>query len=525
LTTNTLSDLLKKFNWSYIFILRKIGVYWIGISTRHKRKEYMANEAHINGTRTIKRTKILATLGPATDDRETLERILRAGVNGCRMNFSHGTEEQRLMQIKNVREISGDIGRHVAILQDIQGPKIRLGALKDDMRYDVHAGDELGLTFGIEHDGNNNLPSQYDLSEKVKVGEIIYLFDGKIRTHVTRIENRTVWISAENDGFLLSRKAINLPDTDFGGDFLTEKDYADLAWGLDKDFDYTAISFVHTAEDVKSIREWFRERGVDRLLVSKIETRQAIADENLEKIVKASDGVMVARGDLAVEAGAEVVPVVQRKIIALCQKYGKFSIVATQMLASMVENPEPTRAEVSDIATASIEGADVVMLSDETAMGKYPVEAVTAMRNTLLYSQRYTPVDQLHVRESNDSDEHRDAVAEAAIALAERINADAIVVETTSGRMARNVAAHRSRVPILAVSQSLRVANQMSLLFNTLGFTGEGDDYGWATTQKIFAAGFFYDQTKLKLVVVRRVPSDSERSRIANTVQLRILEK
>ena len=476
----------------------------------------------MNFQQTIKHTKILATIGPATDSRETLEAIIRAGVNGCRMNFSHGTAEERLKEFRDIREISDDIGRHVAILQDIQGPKIRLGQLKDDMSYDVHAGDTIGLTYGIEHDGGNNLPSQYDLAAKVKPGEMIYLFDGKIRAHVVNIENKTVWIEIENDGTLISRKSINVPDTDFGRDYLTAKDYEDLEWGLDKDYDYTAISFVHTADDVKNLREWFRERGVERPIVTKVETRSAIAPENLEEIVKASDGVMVARGDLAVEAGAEVVPVVQRQIIALCQKHCKFSIVATQMLASMVDNPEPTRAEVSDVATAGLEGADVVMLSDETAMGKYPVAAVETMAKTLLYAQNHLPINPLYLREG--SDHMRDAVAESAVMLAEKIKADAIVVETTTGKMAKNIAIHRPDIPVLAVSQSGRVANQLSLLYNTLGFTGEGEDYGWTTAGKIAAAGFFGDFDQLKLVVVRRVPSDNE-SRIANTVQLRILSK
>jgi pyruvate kinase len=467
---------------------------------------------------TIKRTKILATIGPATDQRQILEQIIKSGANGCRMNFSHGTTEEREMQFRNIRQISADIGRHVAILQDIQGPKIRLGQLKNDKRYEIKTGDVIGLTPGIDHDGGNNLPSQYDLSQKVKLGETIYLFDGKIKTTVENIDQSTVWIKAANDGYVLSRKAINLPETDFGGDFLTDKDYADLEWGLDKDFDYTAISFVHTADDVRRLRQWFHDKGVERPIVTKIETRAAILPENLEDIIKASDGVMVARGDLATEAGAEVVPIIQRQIIALCQKHCKFSIVATQMLASMVDHLEPTRAEVSDVATAAIEGADVVMLSDETAVGSYPVEAVRTMASTLLYAQNHLPVNPLYQREG--SDEMRDAISESAVLLAEQIKANAIVVETTTGKMARNLAIHRPHIPILAVSPNQRVANQAALLYNTVGFTGQGDDYGWATAQKIHQAGFFGSSDKQRLVVVRRVPSESN-ARIANTIQLR----
>lgn len=479
----------------------------------------------MNISQTIKHTKILATLGPASDDPAILEQMLRAGVNGVRLNFSHGTEAQRLAQIKNVREISAKIGRHVAILQDVQGPKIRLGELQNDF-YEIHTGDTIGLTKGISHDGGNNLPSQYDLSDKVKPGEPIYLFDGKIRTTVQAIEGRTVWTKAENDGYVKSRKAINVPATDFHGEFLTAKDYADLEWSLDQDFDYTALSFVHTAQDVKNLRQWFTDHNSERKIVTKIETRSAITPENLEEIIKASDGVMVARGDLAVEAGAEVVPLIQRKIIALCQKHRKFSIVATQMLASMVENPEPTRAEVSDIAVAALEGADVVMLSDETAAGKYPVEAVKTMAKTLLYAQNNSqdrqPLAKL-LPEKNPST-IRDAIAQSAVLLAKDINADAIVVETTTGTMARHLAVQRPDEPILAVSQNLATAQESSLLYNTLGFTGRGDDYGWTTIRAIFAAGFFREKRDLTLVVVRRVPSDNENSRIANTIQIRTIK-
>ena len=477
----------------------------------------------MNINQTIKHTKILATIGPATDDYDVLEQAIRAGVNGCRMNFSHGTAEQRETQFRYIREISEKIGRHVSIIQDLQGPKIRLGQLKDDMRYEIHTGDELGLTYGIDHDGGNNLPVQYDLSEKAQIGEAIYLFDGKIKTIVTRIDGKTVWVRAENNGYVISRKAVNLPDTDFGTDFISEKDYADLEWGLDKDYDYTAISFVHTADDIHMVRQWLKDHGVERPIITKVETKTAIMPENLEEIVKASDGVMVARGDLAVEVGAEVVPVVQREIISLCQKHCKFSIVATQMLASMVDNPEPTRAEVSDVATASIDGADVVMLSDETAMGSYPVEAVEVMAKTLLYAQHHLPVSPLY--DSYIGGGMRDAIADSAVLLAEQIEADAIIVETTTGQMASTIAVHRPHIPVLAISQSLRVANQMALLYNTLGFVGVGDDYGWSTVKKLTESGFFAEADKLKFVVVRRVPSDDYTETIANTIQVRTLER
>jgi len=469
--------------------------------------------------KTIKHTKILATIGPAVDSPEKIAALIDAGINGCRMNFSHGTEEERLNQFKWIREYAAKVGRHIAIVQDLQGPKIRIGQLKDDMQYDIHTGDVIGLTCGIEHDGGNNLPSQYDISDKCAPGDTIYLFDGKIRTTVQNIENKTVWIKAENDGYVISRKAINLPDMRGSrDDILTEKDLADIEWGLDKDFDYIALSFVHHADDVRMLRELLKSKGVDRPIITKLETKSGADPENLEDIVKASDGVMVARGDLAVEAGAEVVPIVQRQIIALCQKHCKFSIVATQMLASMVENPEPTRAEVSDVATAVIEGADVVMLSDETAMGKYPIEAVAAMRKTIFYAQEHLPVKPIYIREGHDI--RRDSISEAAVLLAERINAAAIIVETQSGKMVRNVSIHRPKCPIIAVATTDRVANQIELTYNTRGFYG-GVGEGYVVAEKLFKDGFF-GEAPVTVVMVRH-NIDGAPIRTANTIQLYIL--
>lgn len=465
-----------------------------------------------------KHTKILATIGPATDDPAILEQILRAGVNACRMNFSHGDEEQRLAQIRNVREISARLGRKVAILQDLQGPKIRLGQLKDDMKFDINEGDEIGLTYGIEHDGGANLPSQYDLREKCAPGDTIFLFDGKIKLTVERIEGNTVWTRAANSGWVISRKSINLPDMRGSHkDILTEKDLADIEWGLDKDIDYIALSFVHHADDVNYLREILRSKGCDRPIVTKVETKTAIAPENLEEIVKASDGIMIARGDLATEAGPEVVPVAQRQMLQFCQKHCKFSIVATQMLASMVDNPQPTRAEVGDVATAVIDGSDAVMLSDETAMGKYPVETVKTMDSVIRYTQTHWPVNPLFEREG--SDEQRDAIAESAVKLAEQIHADAIVVETTTGKMARNIAVQRPKVLIIAVAPTDRVANQMGLLFATKAFVGAHGE-GLNVAKQQLAEGMFGKSTA-KVVIVRR--SDNANDHIANTVQLQIL--
>ena len=415
----------------------------------------------------FKRTKILATLGPPTNNYESIEALASAGVNGFRLNFSHGSYEERDQQIEWIRTASEKLGKPVAILQDLQGPKIRLGNLNDNMS--VEAGDELILDHAAEHDGMV-LPVQYNLAEKVEVNQPLYIFDGKIRTTVIEITSETaIKVRVENSGTLMSRKGINLPDTDFGGDILTPKDIKDVEYGAAKDIDYVALSFVQSADDINNLRQMLISQGSTAQIISKIETKAAIKEDMLEEIVKASDGVMVARGDLAVEAGAEVVPIVQRRIIALCRKYGKLSIVATQMMASMVDAPEPTRAEVSDVSSAVIQGADTVMLSDETANGQYPLETVAAMKRVILYTQENASVRALH-EVIHMKNSQQDAISTAAVSLAEQLNVAAIVCETKSGATAANIAAHRPNMPIISVTSEPRAAQQLALSYANKSF-------------------------------------------------------
>ena len=449
----------------------------------------------------FKRTKILATLGPATNTPEKIEELMKAGANGFRLNFSHGSHEERIDQMQWIRDASAKLERPVAILQDLQGPKIRLGVLNDNNQ-PVKKGDEIVLDYAAEHDGLT-MPVQYNLAEKVKVGEPIYLFDGKIRTTVVDIPSKTaIKLRVENDGTLMSKKGINLPDTDFGGDILTVKDMSDIEFGADKDIDFVALSFVQSEEDINNLRQILVGLGSTAQIIAKVETKAAIKPEALEAIVMASDGVMVARGDLAVEAGAEVVPIVQRQIIALCRKYGKLCIVATQMMASMVDAPEPTRAEVSDVATATIQGADVVMLSDETANGSYPIEAVAAMKKTILYTQENWPVN---IAEDlmTSSEIRRNAISRAAVTVAEEINAVAIIAETKSGATAANIAVNRPHLPICAVTSSPRAAQQLSLTYATRSFVRpDGEKAGAELARELFTKKYFGDMEKMPVVIV-----------------------
>ena len=467
---------------------------------------------------TFKRTKILATLGPITSTPEMIEQLLESGVNGMRLNFSHGDHAERTDQIRWIREASKKIGKPVAILQDLQGPKIRLGMLND--KVEVKTGDEIILDHAAEHDGMT-FPVQYNLAEKVKVGEPIYIFDGKVRTTVLEITSETaIKLRVENNGVLMSKKGINLPDTDFGGDILTPKDLADIEYGLTQDIDYVALSFVQSPDDIHNLRQILVAGGSNAQIVAKIETKAAIKDDVLEEIVKATDGIMVARGDLAVEAGAEIVPIIQRRLIALCRKHGKLSIVATQMMASMVDNPEPTRAEVSDVANAVIQGADAVMLSDETANGEYPLETVAAMKRVILYTQDNASVSTI---EDTVTDHLQlDAISAAAVSLAGQLKVDAIIAETLSGRTAATIAANRPNLPIISVTSDVRTAQQLGLSYANRSYVrADTPEAGFELFEELKANGFFGEGRATVIIVSGREPGVEGTT---DTIKVRVLE-
>ena len=451
-----------------------------------------------------KRTKILATIGPASDSEEMIEKLISGGINGARLNFSHGSYQEHADKITKIREISAKLGKNVAILQDLQGPKIRLGDIIDN-RFDVKEGDEIILDHAIEqHDGSANLPVQYNLAEKVKIGEPVFIFDGKVKTEVIEIPSETaIKLRVLNAGTLMSRKGLNLPDTDFGGDIITPKDMRDIEFGATQDIDYVAMSFIQTADDINNLRQILQSHNSDVQVIAKIETKKAVSDEELEKIVLASDGVMIARGDMAYEVAPEVVPIVQRKTVALCRKHGKISIVATQTMGSMVDNPQPSRAEVSDVANAVIQGSDVVMLSDESATGKYPEETVKAMRDVIRYTQEHAavaPIDNIVERGDNEA---LNAISLSAVELAEQIDADAIVVETKSGQTAATVAANRPSLPIVSVTSDARVAHQLALNYATQSYLRpDGEFAGLELAKELKEKGFFGDKENVTIVIV-----------------------
>lgn len=419
--------------------------------------------------------------------------VIMAGVNGCRLNCSHGSNEERDQQIKWIREAAMKKGRSVAILQDLQGPKIRLGMLKDN-HLDLVTGDEVILESaeGFEHEGGLTVPVQYNLAEKCRIGEPLSMFDGKIKAEIIEITSDTaIKVKVLNDGFIMSKKGLNLPDTDFGGDILTKKDLADIEYGAGCDYDYVALSFVQSPEDVLKLKQLLLSHGSTAKVIAKIETKKAIASErNLEAIVEAADGIMVARGDMAVEAGAEVVPIIQRKLIALCRKHAKLCIVATQMMSSMVDNPEPTRAEVSDVATAVVQGADAVMLSDETANGSYPLETVKEMKKVILFTQNHSRVAAVN-RDNGTLEAIYTAISSAAARLAENIDADVIVCQTASGVTATTMAAERPNLPIVTVTSNKRVANQLALIYANSAFVRPySEEFGYDLARELKEIGY-----------------------------------
>jgi pyruvate kinase len=437
----------------------------------------------------FKRTKIIATVGPSVDSYEAIASLIKAGTNGLRLNFSHGTNKERTKQIAWIRKAARAEGKPVAIIQDLQGPKIRLGDFEGIVT--VQKGQSISFGYRSDYKKTGHLPTQYDLSQKVKRGEHIYLYDGKIRTTVSSVRAGVVHVTVENNGILIQRKGINLPDTDFEGDIITGKDRTDLVYGSAQDIDYVALSFVQTADDITRLRKLLKSLNYNVKIIAKIETKAAV--DNLEAIVKETDAVMIARGDLAVETPAESVPVVQREIVGLGRRYAKPTIVATQMLASMSDDPEPTRAEVSDVATAVIIGCDCVMLSDETASGQYPLEAVKTMKRIILYTEQHMP---LKVSFKTNEDETRQAaISKAIIRLAEDVKAVAIVAETKSGATALQIASYRTLIPLIAVASDSRTVQQLAIVYGNKSYLRPVDPLAavkitdWLRQAKLFRKG------------------------------------
>jgi pyruvate kinase len=410
----------------------------------------------------ICRTKIVCTLGPASATREVLTGLMQTGMNVARINFSHGTHEQHAATIKLLRDIAAELKRPVAILGDLQGPRIRIGDLKAPIQLDpgrdVLLGPEDSATPEVE------IPVTYDrLAEDLHVGDRILIDDGLLELIVTDVKKPHVRARVVHGGPVRSHKGMNFPGVLVSAPSLTEKDRADVAFAVKQELDYLALSFVRRAVDVEELRKLL-PKGL--LIIAKIEKDSAL--ENIESILRASDGVMVARGDLGVELPFEAVPLAQKRIIALANQIGRPVITATQMLESMVNNPRPTRAEASDVANAILDGTDAVMLSAETAAGKFPQLAVGAMQRIISEIEKH-PIakrDERTPRGEVMSTEF--AIAAASSAAVRMLAAPVLIVFTKSGFSARIVACQRPNVPILVLTDVPRTYRQLALIWGVV---------------------------------------------------------
>lgn len=329
-----------------------------------------------------KRTKLIATIGPSSSSPKMIRSLIKAGLNIARLNFSHGTHQEKKGQIKNIRRISKELNIPVAIIADLQGPKLRLGAF-DEIK-SIKKGNILFLSI---EPTDGVIPVQVDLSPHVYKGERIFINDGIIEFIILEVKGKILKLQAQNDGVISSKKGLNIPDSTFSDSAFTKKDQEDIEFSLNEGMDFIALSFIQTVQDIEAARSVIKKFGSKAQIISKIEKKMAV--ENLEEIMKASDMVMVARGDLGVETKASHVPLIQQRILNLGKKLKKPVIIATHMLESMILNPRPTRAEVSDIANAVFDKVDAVMLSAETASGKYPVEAVEMMHEIIVVTEEY----------------------------------------------------------------------------------------------------------------------------------------
>ena len=405
----------------------------------------------------IKRTKIVVTIGPVTANKQMIEKLIRSGVDVFRLNFSHGDHKTHENSINMIREASKKVGKEVAILQDISGPKIRIGDIDGVLR--LNRGDTVKLVKEKKDNQKSTLTLSYpQIIDMVNIDEYVFFADGTVQSIVTNKDKNSLTLKILNQGELTSRKGVNFPKTELKISSITKKDIDDLRFGAEHKVDIVALSFVQSKNDIKQAKKILKQNGHKPFIVSKIEMGKAL--KNLKSILKSSDGVMVARGDLGAEFGVTKLPRIQKKIIKKANQQNKPVIVATQMLTSMKENPFPTRAEVSDIANAIYDGTDAVMLSDETTVGEYPLEAVKVLVDTIRDVEKDYPYNKDF--EPKDASE---AISKSAVDLSKYLNKKALVTFTSSGASAKSLSKFRPRSLIYANAHSLSVLRVMNLFW------------------------------------------------------------
>ena len=420
------------------------------------------------------KTKIVATLGPATSNIEMIEELIKAGASMFRLNTSHGTKDIHHENIKNIRKVEEKLDVSIPILIDLQGPKIRIGNIPEEIS--IKTGDTLKLKAGDYEKNTDYIPVDYDgIAKDVKTDDKILLDDGKIGLKVLDVENDVVHVEVLYGSTIKPRKGINLPGATASLDAVTKRDIEFIKFAVDHDIDYIAQSFVREAKDVELCKKYIYNFAGYIPVIAKIEKPQAV--ENIDEILKAADGIMVARGDLGIEMSPAVVPMVQKNIINKAIKERKVCIVATQMLESMIEEPIPTRAEASDVANAIMDGTDAIMLSGETAMGKYPIEAVKIMREIATNTENCEfCLSNLHHEVCDNYEISPQAIANAAVKMAEDLNAKAILAFTHTGYTPKLLAKLRPSVPIAAITDLKSTYRRLNLYWGITSFCQNWDE-------------------------------------------------
>ncbi len=419
-------------------------------------------EIHFN------KTKIIATVGPASNSKEMLKKLMEEGVDVFRLNFSHGTHEDHKMVIKNVRELNEELGTTVSLLQDLQGPKIRLGEVEKKTK--ITPGQKFVITTEEVVGNAERVSTVYqDLPNDVNKGDVILIDDGKIELVVKEIKEKEVVTEVRYGGKVKSRKGLNLPFTKVSAPSLTEKDLRDLEFGLANDVDWIALSFVRNPDDITNLRSLINEKKKHSKIIAKIEKPDAI--KHIDAIIEETDAVMVARGDLGVEIFMEEVPMAQKMIVRKCNELAKPVIIATQMMESMIEAPRPTRAETNDVANAVMDGADALMLSAETAAGMYPVEVIRSMVKTITSVERQAKVYYRHDKLDEDVPLfYNNTLVLTACQLAKASKASAIVGMTQSGYTAFKLSSHRPKADIFIFTSNRPLLNTMNLIWGVRGY-------------------------------------------------------
>ena len=464
------------------------------------------------------RTKIVATIGPVSNNPDVIRRMLDAGMNVARVNFSHGDHESHTQTVAMLRQVAAEENVVLAILADLQGPKLRLGHVKAGGIY-LSLGDEVALTPHRGQPAMIHFPHP-DLIEAIAVGGRLVIGDGEVEFVVAEKKADMLRCTVTVAGLLESRKGVNAPGTDLTISSMTDKDRQDLILACELDLDFIALSFVRSAADVQELRRLIVENGRSIPIIAKIEKKEAI--ERLDEISRAADGMMVARGDLGIEVLPQEVPLLQKRIIQCCNNAGKPVITATQMLQSMVEHPRPTRAEASDVANAILDGTDAVMLSGETATGKFPVEAVQMMCNIAEIMEGAFPYDLWRQRRQQDQDKTEsvaEAISAASCEIARQVKARAIVSTTTSGYTAQQIARHRPATAVIAATPSPYTQRKLALVWGVECYlTPDFSDTDTMLAQAVLAMRTYHLAQGDKLVITAGIPFGS--SGTTNLIQV-----